>query len=102
MLEGFGERLEYYMSLRGFSQKDLAIETGLTEAAISRYVSNAREPKAIAIVKIAQALKVSTDDLLGIESQGEDDFDGALRLVARNAESMTPDQKKALIGALIN
>lgn len=97
----FGERLKYFMELRNMSRKELSERTHLTEAAISRYISGGREPKAIAVAHIARALDISTDELLGVELSGEDKVDDALRLIARNARGISSEQKKALIEALI-
>lgn len=100
-MEGFGQRLAQAMEMRGCSQKQLAEMSGLTEAAISRYITGQREPKAIALINIARALNVTSDDLLGIERKNPDDIDNALQLVARNANDIPIEKKKALINALL-
>ena len=100
-MEGFGTRLEQIMEMRGYTRKKLAEESGLTEAAISRYITGQREPKAIAIVNIAHALDVTADDLLGIQKVRRDDVDDALQLVARNASEISKEKKMALINALL-
>lgn len=100
-MDGFGERLALYMSLREMTQSELARKTHLTEAAISRYMHNDREPKAIAVAAIARALQVSTDDLLGLEATSDGAIDEALRLVARNAKGLSPEQRKTLVNALV-
>ena len=46
------------------SQKELASRTGITEATLSRYENNIREPKAEIIAKLANVLNTSTDYLL--------------------------------------
>lgn len=101
-MDGLGKRLQHLLSLRGMSQSELARRTNLTEAAISRYVSGDREPKAIAIAAMAKALQVSADDILGVQPSGDKEVDKALRLVARNANTITPEQKKSLINALLD
>ena len=100
-MKEFGTRLEQIMKMKGYTQKKLAEESGLTEAAISRYIAGQREPKAIAIVNIARVLNVTADDLLGIERIERDDVDDALQLVARNASEISKEKKMALINALI-
>lgn len=97
----FGARLERIMRIKGYTQKELAMESGLTEAAISRYIAGQREPKAIAVVNIARALNVTSDDLLGIKRSEPDDIDDALQLVARNANEISKEKKMALINALM-
>ena len=101
-MEKFEQNLRIYMNLRGMNQSDLAHQTHLTEAAISRYLHGDREPKAIALAAIANALKVSVDELLGISKTYQDDLDEATLLIARNAKNISSDQKKKLINALID
>lgn len=101
-MNGFGERLAFYMSLRSMTQSELARRTHLTEAAISRYIHGDREPKAIAVAAIARALQVSADNLLGLETNSSEAVEDALSLVARNAKELPPEKKKLLINALIS
>lgn len=100
-MEEFGTRLEQIMKMRGCTQKKLAEESGLTEAAISRYITGQREPKAIAIANIARALNTTADVLLGIDEVERNDVDDALQLVARNASEIPKEKKMALINALL-
>jgi transcriptional regulator with XRE-family HTH domain len=83
------------------SRKQLAEASGLTEAAISRYITGSRTPKTISLSAIAKALDVTSDELLGNTKDSSNDVDKAIRLVARNAGSITKEQKKFLINALI-
>lgn len=63
----FSERLKKAMSHRNMTQKELAVKTIISEVTISRYVNGQRTPKAKTIAKIAEALNVSSDYLLGID-----------------------------------
>lgn len=94
-----GLRITEILQKRGMTQKELAQRIGVTESVISRYVSGAREPKPDALANIATALHTTSDFLLGIEY---DEFDQPRirRLIARNASSMTEQEKKELIDAL--
>ena len=83
------------------SRKQLAEASGLTEAAISRYINGTRSPKSVSVSAIARALDVTSDELLGTVADSSDELDEAIRLVARNAGSVTSEQKKYLINALI-
>lgn len=94
----FGQRLALLLNQMGLSQKELAIKTELTEAAVSRYIAGVREPRAITVSKIAKALGVSPQVLLGEEA--DEDVEGAVRLIARNAGSLTEEQRTQLISAL--
>ena len=96
-----GERIQSLMETRGMTRKQLAEASGLTEAAISRYITGARHPKSISLSAIAKALDVTTDELLGNVVDSIDEVDDAIRLVARNADSISKEQKRFLINALI-
>lgn len=50
----------------GLSQVQLAQKAGITKAAISRYESGLRKPRAEHLKAMAEALGISTDELLGI------------------------------------
>ena len=82
----------------GLNQKELARKTGLTEAAVSRYLAGSREPRAITVAAIAKALGVGPQALYG--PVGEDEIAEAVRLVARNAGSLSEEQREALMVAL--
>ena len=65
-MASIGERILTLRKSRNLSQKELAEQVGITEASLSRYENNLREPKGEIIAKIAEALKCSTDYLLGL------------------------------------
>ncbi len=48
------------------TQKELAEKTGITEAAISRYVLGSRMPRASSSIKIANVLRCTVEDLYSI------------------------------------
>lgn len=96
-----GERIQSLLEARNMTRKQLAEESGLTEAAISRYITGARSPKSISLSAIAKALDVTSDELLGNARDTSDEVDEAIRLIARNAGNISKDQKKYLINALI-
>lgn len=97
----FGARLVALMQARGITQRQLSEETGLTEAAISRYVSGKRTPRALTVGIIARALKVSSDELLGMSSQERNALNDAIDLVQRSARQIPLDEKKRLISELV-
>lgn len=57
----------------GLTQKDLAEQVGVTPPAINRFEKGEKSPSVDTLLKLAKALGVSTDFLLGAES-GEDIF----------------------------
>ena len=98
MAAPIGARLTALLRERGMSQKELAEATNLTPAAVSRYVNGERVPRAITIVALAKALGVKPADITG--TADEQETDEAIRLIARNASSLTEAQRAELIAAL--
>ena len=96
-----GRKLQSLLAEKSISQKEFAAMTGLTEAAISRYCSGAREPRSITLATMANALGVSVDELLGTPCEDPNALDDAVRLVARSANQMSPEKKRELINALL-
>ena len=94
-----GLRIVESLQKRSMTQRELAQRIGVTEAVMSRYVSGDREPKPDVLANIATALQTTSDFLLGIE---KDEFDHPRirRMIARNASSMTEQEKRELINAL--
>lgn len=94
-----GERISKMLQKRGIQQKELAEQIGITETAMSRYIAGTREPKPDVIANMATALQTTSDYLLGIENDAFN-YHQVRRIIARNASSMTDQEKKALIDAL--
>ena len=64
----FGDVLKQIMTERGYNQKTLAISCGLTEAAMSRYINNTREPNFKTFKRLCKVLNVSADYFInGVE-----------------------------------
>ncbi|MCT7671628.1 MAG: helix-turn-helix domain-containing protein [Lactobacillus iners] len=99
MNKEIGGRISIELKKKNISQKQLAERINLSETVVSRYISGEREPKANVLANIATALNTTSDYLLGIE---EDDFDHPRikRMLARNANKMSKEEKRELIDAL--
>ncbi len=59
-----GDRIAYYLSVKGITQKDFAKLCNIKEVTLSRYISGQREPKISTVMKMAILLEVSVDDLV--------------------------------------
>lgn len=66
----FGANLADALEERRMTQKELARRAGVTEAAVSRYLTGERAPQAATVAALARALDCSTDDLLGAPKSG--------------------------------
>ncbi len=69
MGDNFNENLKNARERKGMSQKDVAEEIGVAKSTYSLYESGNREPNVKTIKKIADALNVSADDLLGLNDE---------------------------------
>lgn len=78
----------------------MAKNAGVTEAAISRYLSGEREPKAEILANIATALHTTSDYLLTGKEQSS--FDEIYTLVARGLSDMTEEEKLEIMRLVVN
>lgn len=62
----FGERLKFFREAQHMTQEQLAVAVGVAKSTITGYEKGNREPDVMKIKKIAAALKITGDDLLGI------------------------------------
>ena len=65
----FNENLKEARLKSGLSQKDLSENIGVAKSTYSLYESGKREPNVDTIKKIASALNISADTLLGIDEE---------------------------------
>ncbi|MDR1183328.1 MAG: helix-turn-helix domain-containing protein [Coriobacteriales bacterium] len=97
-----GARMLEIMGLRKISQRELSQRTGLTEAAISRYVNDLREPRAVTLAKIAEVLETSPDYLLDLHTDSDTtEVNEVFQLVARKAPEMSTEQKTLLMQLIL-
>lgn len=72
MVKDIGQRIADFRRVRGLSQEELAELATLSRISIARYEAGKIEPGAQALGRIADALEVTTDELLGRSEQPED------------------------------
>ena len=63
-MKTIGEKIQLLREEKNMNQKELADLVGITEATLSRYENNKREPRGLLLAKLAKTLNVSTDYLL--------------------------------------
>ena len=94
MGKALGKRISEMLQEQGIQQKELA-----ERIAMSRYINGTREPKPDVIANMATALHTTSDYLLGIKND-DLEYHQVRRMIARNASSMTKEEKMALISVL--
>jgi transcriptional regulator with XRE-family HTH domain len=95
MSESFGERLRHIREEKRLSQAELAEKTGFQPSAISHFESGRRAPSFDNLKKLADALAVTIDYLLGRETLPTTAGPVAQKLF-RNFEQMSADDQEDL------
>jgi transcriptional regulator with XRE-family HTH domain len=102
----FGERLVAIRKARGLTQVELADAAGTTQRAISYYETEAGFPPAPAVIQLAKALQVTTDELLGVKPPKVERLNGdpeSRRLWKRFQQVTTlPERDQKAVARLIN
>jgi transcriptional regulator with XRE-family HTH domain len=86
----FAERLRTARELRKMSQSDLAEKTGLMPSAISHFETGRRSPSFANLKALSDALKVTTDYLIGRSDSPEVSNAVAIKLL-RHAQKMSDE-----------
>lgn len=77
------KRVRALMAEKGMTQRDLALASGVTEVAISRYMCGHRSPRFQSALAIAEALGTTVDSIVRDEWQEVDmaDGEGTIRVI---------------------
>lgn len=104
MAEGMGDRIAHLIEERHLSQREFALLIGTTEASVSRYINNAREPNAKTLRRMADVLQTTTDEIVGRDDESDiaTELPRIKVLLARNAQCLTQEQKIDIIRALLS
>lgn len=102
----FGERLQNIRKARGLTQVQLAEAAETTQRAISYYETEAGFPPAPAVIGLAKALHVSTDELLGLKppkvAPAEEDPEARRQWKRFQMISTLPERDQKAVIRLIN
>ena len=101
-IESFGKRMAKLRNERGYSQRDLARETSISQRMIAYYEKQAQYPPTHVLPVLAKALGVSVDQLLGVEKAKEDGKKKDMRLWRRfsQIEKLDAKEKRQVIQLL--
>ena len=86
----FGERLRWHRKKKKFTQEQLAQKIGVAKTTITGYEKNNREPDVLKLKKIAEALEVSVDELIGMS----DGYLGSMEYDFNSDGLTTPQNEK--------
>jgi transcriptional regulator with XRE-family HTH domain len=88
----FPRRLQAARDLRKLSQSQLAVDAGLPPSSVSHFESGARKPSFDNLKRLANALSVTTDYLLG--RSDTPDASGAAGRLHRDQHKLTSEDRK--------
>lgn len=94
-----GDNIKKELERRGLSQRDLCAMTGISESAMSKYLSKDNSSlRSDILAKIANALDANIYMLMGIQEKNGTTYDVCkTALMARSGTDLTMDEKKELI-----
>ena len=98
----FGERMAKFRKKAGYSQRDLAKETDISQRMIAYYEKQAQHPPTHLLPTLAKALGVSADELLGIKETNPKNQKKDMRLWRRfsQIEQMETKEKRQILQLL--
>lgn len=98
--ETIGQRLARLRKERGYTQAELSEKLGIIQALISDYEKNKLRLHAEMVIRFAQALEVTSDELLGLNGTKKlNEGKASLRLLRRSKkiEELPSSQQKTLL-----
>ncbi len=98
-----GGEIKKELERRGLSQKKLCELTGISESAMSKYLSSENPLRSDIVAKIAKALDVSIYQLMGIQEKDGTTFDICkTALLARSGTVLSTKEKQELINLIFS
>lgn len=92
-----GDKIKKLREGKNISQKELAKEIGVTDAMVSMYENDKKNPSLEVITKLAAFFNVSTDYLLGAETMQDSEMPKNIRAVARDLLDLPEENRKLAI-----
>jgi transcriptional regulator with XRE-family HTH domain len=99
--ENLSSRLQRLRELRKLTQAELGNRAGIAAASISHFETGQRTPSLESLVKLADALEVSTDGLLGRAGMNDATHVDPIFVRASNASAETLDVVRRVTAALL-
>ncbi len=100
--ETFGDRMAKLRAQAGYSQRDLARETGISQRMIAYYEKQTKYPPTHLLPVLAEALGASADELLGIKRNNGNKQKKDMRLWRRfnQIERLDAKEKRQILQLL--
>lgn len=94
LVKDIGQRIAELRRERGLKQDELAELSTLSRISIARYEAGKIEPGARALGRIAEALGVSTDALLGRENGRKQIQTAEARIISGGVDKLPPERRE--------
>ena len=94
----FAERLRYYREYAKLNQKELAEKVGIPFQTYNKYETRGNEPKIEILIKLANALGIDVNTLVGSGEKGKTMSDNAINEPAKNVPA--PEEKEKALAEL--
>lgn len=100
--ESLGKRLARLRKQKGYTQVELAHKIGITQVLVSDYERERIRPHYEMIIRLALALEVTTDELLGVKPSKISNISPNLKIIQRlkKIEALSPSQQKFILKAI--
>jgi transcriptional regulator with XRE-family HTH domain len=98
--ETFGQRLLRLRQARGYSQRELGDRVGVSQRMMTYYEREAEHPPAYLLPRLAEALGVTVDELMGVrpvKEQAAAPRNTRLWRKLRDVEKLPPGDRKAVL-----
>lgn len=102
MNETLNKRLLDTISKKRMTQREVALQSSITESALSHYIKGDRVPRADALAEIARSLGTTVDYLMyGKEDDIKNEIEYAKQIIAKNISNMSKEEKLSIISILL-
>ena len=95
-MKTIGERIVFLREKYNITQKTLAKDVNITEASLSRYENNLREPKAEIVANLAVRLNTTADFLLGCSNSPRLSNSNEDNALLQDIQSLSAESKAEL------
>lgn len=98
--ETFGQRLLRLRQARGYSQRELGDRVGVSQRMMTYYEREAEHPPAYLLPRLAEALGVTVDELMGVRPVKDETparRNTRLWRKLRDVEKLAPGDRKAVL-----